>query len=114
LKHLLLSAIFILCVAEVFPHNKVLFEIGRQDDSASEFALYPDQYDSFLANFSGEKSYYVGYSSPDQQWPYAFPGPVDSWGWVSSPAFSFHLVSGGKNNPAGRLQTVLVFCGRQS
>ncbi|MDR2816952.1 MAG: hypothetical protein LBB62_09670, partial [Proteiniphilum sp.] len=80
MKQFLLSVAFILCVTEIFPHNKVLFEIGRQDNSASEFALYPDQYDSFLANFSGEKSYYVGYSSPDKQWPYAFPGPVDSWG----------------------------------
>lgn len=60
--------------------SKILFEIGQQDHSAAEFALYPNQYESFLANFGGEKSFYVGYSTADKHWPYAFPGPLDGWG----------------------------------
>ncbi|MDR2764701.1 MAG: GH92 family glycosyl hydrolase [Tannerella sp.] len=64
----------------VFSRNKILFETGKYDGSASEFALSPDRYDAFLATFGGEKSYYVGYSSPDKHWPYALPGPLDRWG----------------------------------
>lgn len=62
------------------PQSKVLFEIGQQDQSAAEFALYPNQYDRFLANFGGVKSFYVGYSTAEKHWPYAFPGPLDDWG----------------------------------
>ena len=58
---------------------ETLFEIGSRDHSAAEFALYPNQYKSFLAHFSGEKSYYVGYSTPERHWPYLLPGPLDSW-----------------------------------
>lgn len=62
------------------PQSKVLFQIGQQDQSATEFALYPNQYDSFLASFGGVKSFYVGYSTVGKHWPYAFPGPLDDWG----------------------------------
>lgn len=76
----LLCLLFAGTVTELFSQNKILFEIGSQDGSASEFALYPDRYDAFLATFGGEKSYYVGYSSPGKHWPYALPGPLDNWG----------------------------------
>lgn len=59
--------------------ERLLFEIGKRDHSAAEFALSPDGYSSFLAQFGGEKSYYVGYSSPDKHWPYILPGPLDGW-----------------------------------
>ena len=62
------------------PERKCLFEIGKQDGSASEYALYPNRYESFLASFGGEKSFYVGYSTTDKHWPYVQPGPLDSWG----------------------------------
>lgn len=60
--------------------QKVLFEIGKQDNSAAEFALYPDRYEAFLAKFSGVKPFYVGYSTAERHWPYALPGPLDGWG----------------------------------
>lgn len=63
----------------LFSQNKILFEVGHKDGKAAEFALSPDQYDSFLAGFGGEKSYYVGYSNPGKHWPYVLPGPLDSW-----------------------------------
>ncbi len=65
--------------SEMTSKDKILFEIGTKDGKASEFALFPDQYESFLTNFSGEKSYYVGYSTPEKHWPYVLPGPLDSW-----------------------------------
>lgn len=57
----------------------VVFKIGKEDGSASEFSLYPAGYEGFLAKFSGLKTYYVGYSSPENDWPYVLPGPLDSW-----------------------------------
>lgn len=59
--------------------NRLLFEIGDYDHSTSEFALFPNQYDRFLANFGGEKDFYVGYSFPQKHWPYVLPGPLDGW-----------------------------------
>ena len=78
MKHLFFL-LFILLSSGTYAGNKVLFEIGKQDNSAAEFALYPDNYNSFLANFGGEKSFYVGYSSAGKHWPYVLPGPLDSW-----------------------------------
>lgn len=62
-----------------FSENKILFSIGKKDHSASEFALYPNSFNRFLANFGGEKSFYVGYSTAEKHWPYVLPGPLDSW-----------------------------------
>ena len=72
MKHLFFL-LFILLSSGTYAGNKVLFEIGKQDNSAAEFALYPDNYNSFLANFGGEKSFYVGYSSAGEHWPYVLP-----------------------------------------
>lgn len=79
MKHLLLLLFLFLSSSGLSAGNKVLFEIGQQDNSAAEFALYPDNYNSFLANFGGEKSFYVGYSTADKHWPYVLPGPLDNW-----------------------------------
>ena len=86
MKHLFFL-LFILLSSGTYAGNKVLFEIGKQDNSAAEFALYPDNYNSFLANFGGEKSFYVGYSSAGKHWPYVLPGPLDI-GPVFIPAIS--------------------------
>lgn len=79
MKHLFLFLFLFLFSFGAYGGNKVLFEIGKQDNSAAEFALYPDSYNSFLSNFGGEKSFYVGYSTADKHWPYVLPGPLDSW-----------------------------------
>lgn len=46
MKHLFFL-LFILLSSGTYAGNKVLFEIGKQDNSAAEFALYPDNYNSF-------------------------------------------------------------------
>ena len=79
MKSIYLIFILIFCSLKLFATDKVLFEIGRQDNSAAEFALYPDNYKSFLANFGGEKSFYVGYSTPEKHWSYVLSGPLDGW-----------------------------------
>lgn len=59
--------------------DKILFEVGKQDQSAAEFSLYPNQYESFLAHHGGEKAYYVGYATEHKHWSYVLPGPLDGW-----------------------------------
>lgn len=59
--------------------NKILFEIGKKDGKSVEFALAPSDYKTYLSEFSGEKEYVVGYSTPDKHWSYVLPGPLDSW-----------------------------------
>lgn len=99
-KHLVGCLIASFTLSGLHAADKTLFEIGRQDNSAAEFALYPDQYNRFLARFSGEKTYYVGYSTEAKHWPYALPGPLDGWGgggyWAGFhprhfPSLYFHL-----------------------
>lgn len=60
--------------------ENVVFEIGTKDGKASEFDLYPDQYGKFLMSYGGVKAYSVGYSEAGSSWPYALPGPLDTWG----------------------------------
>lgn len=60
--------------------SNVLFEIGKKDGSASDFALYPDKYKNFLVDYSGVKHFAVGYSESLRNWPYVLPGPKDNWG----------------------------------
>lgn len=79
MRSIMVCLLFWGSILVIFSQNKVLFEVGQKDGKATEFALSPNQYDSFLAGFGGEKSYYVGYSTPGKHWPYVLPGPLDSW-----------------------------------
>lgn len=74
--------LFLFCIPFISYNasSKVLFEIGESDNSCLEFALSPDKYAEFLAPFTGKKcTYMVGYSTPEKDWPYVLPGPLDSW-----------------------------------
>lgn len=79
MKKQLLIFLCLCCICPLYSHSKVLFEIGKQDGKASEFALSPGDYKNFLAGFGGEKSYYVGYTTASKHWPYVLPGPLDDW-----------------------------------
>ncbi len=70
------------------PDNKILWQIGENDNSAAEFALAPNGYARFLEkDFGWEDKYYViGFSSEKEDWPYVLPGPVDLWGGTSGTA----------------------------
>lgn len=60
---------------------KEVWSIGQKDSNANEFALAPDKYRHFLKNDFGweNKSYIVGFSSPEKDFPYILPGPADQW-----------------------------------
>lgn len=100
--------------------RKILFEIGQQDHSSAEFALYPNDYPQFLAGFGGEKSFYVGHSTAGKHWPYVLPGPLDSWAgggyWAGYhprhfPSIYFNIE---QYNPSGKSLLTLFFTGAES
>ncbi|MCB1125897.1 MAG: hypothetical protein KDM81_05335, partial [Verrucomicrobiae bacterium] len=57
--------------AELVP----LWSIGQVDGNNAELALAPDGY----ARFKEDPFFIVGVSDPKREWPYAQPGPSDSW-----------------------------------
>lgn len=79
MKHIYLYLLLFIGSFGLTAQNKVLFEIGRQDGKSAEFALSPSDYKTYLAQFSGEKEYTVGYSTPGKHWSYVLPGPLDGW-----------------------------------
>ena len=66
----------------------LLWQIGRADHSAAEFALGPAQFRDFLKNDFGfeDRFFIAGYSDPRQEFPYVLPGPADTWGgtWATA------------------------------
>src|SRR4028119_644835 len=69
-------------VAQKASVQKVIWQIGKADNSLAEFALAPAGYENFLAkDFGWEDNFFlVGKSEEKKDWPYALPGPEDSWG----------------------------------
>jgi predicted alpha-1,2-mannosidase len=60
--------------------NRLLWQIGEPDASSSEFALPPTNYTDFQERFgSPDHAYYIGISSPKEDWPCVLPGPLDRW-----------------------------------
>ena len=77
--------IILLCAATLFfffPKNEIIWQIGQADNSSSEFALYPDQYEQFLDHDFGweDKFFLIDHSGIKEDWPYIMPGPSDQWG----------------------------------
>ncbi|MBZ4192239.1 GH92 family glycosyl hydrolase [Niabella beijingensis] len=62
--------------------ERVIWSIGKKDNSAAEFALAPDRYADFLKEDFGweNRQFIVGRSDPRRDWPYVLPGPADGWG----------------------------------
>lgn len=79
MNRLFVVVFFVFNTALTLAQNQTVFQLGNQDGRSSEFALSSEKYEQFLAQFSGEKSFYVGYSSIEKDWPYVLPGPLDSW-----------------------------------
>lgn len=66
----------------------VVWQIGKQDDSAEEFALSRGNYEKFLDHDFGweDRFYLIGKSTPASDFPYILPGPADAWGGTSTTA----------------------------
>ncbi len=65
--------------------QKILWKIGESDNSSNEFALAPSSYDKFLENDFGweDRSFVIGHSKTNKDFPYVLPGAMDYWGGTS-------------------------------
>lgn len=63
-----------LCLVPFRQPDSTLWQIGRPDRSAAEFALAPNRY----ADYGQDPLYVVG-ASQSRDWPYVIPGPRDDW-----------------------------------
>lgn len=83
----ILSVCGLLCCS-CTPQNKVLWQIGENNNSGAEFALAPDGYSRFIErDFGWEDTYFlIGTSADNRDWPYIIPGTSDTWGgtWGTS------------------------------
>lgn len=71
-----------------------IWEIGRPDFSAREFALYPTGFNDFILGFGGYDQYYlVGRDQPKERWPYILPGLFDYWGGNTSWAWRVNFLN---------------------
>ena len=68
--------------------GKPLWSIGEADAKPDGFALAPDGFRDFIENDFGyeDKYFLIEHSVPDEDFSYALPGPVDTWGgtWPTS------------------------------
>jgi len=85
MKRILITCFFsyaIIAASFAQQKEKIIWNIGRADHSASEFALAPNGYKNFVGHDFGyeDKFYLVGFSKEKNDFPYVLPGPVDTWG----------------------------------
>lgn len=80
---------------------RLLWQIGRGDNSTSEFALGPRGWRRFAAESTGAPVFAVGHSDSKQHWPYVHPGPVDLWAGGRMHAFTI-LFGIDESSRAGR------------
>lgn len=71
LSNLVLAGVLTVRAAAVEP----LWQIGQPDGDNRDFALAPAGFDKFRE----DAAFFVGDSDGARDWPYAQPGPIDSW-----------------------------------
>jgi len=81
-RNKILLFIFSAFLMRCHPAPSRLFEIGKADGSADEFALAPNGFADFVQRDFGyeDRFFLVNYSKEKENFPYALPGPVDLWG----------------------------------
>ena len=71
-------------VSHCFSQQKetAIWNVGRADNSVSEFALAPNGFKNFVGKDFGyeDKFFLIGYSKEKTDFPYVLPGPADTWG----------------------------------
>jgi hypothetical protein len=84
-------------------NSSVLWQIGMPDGTDTEFALAPADH----RKFKEDGFFLVGESDPKRDWPYAHPGPSDTW--AGKREHTFTILFGLKAPPAnGECQLALA------
>ncbi len=80
---------------------KLLWRIGKADNSSAEFALAPKGF----AAFERDGLFVVGRSAAQRDWPYAHPGPAD--GWAGGGGHTFTILFALAKAPAGTSRLIV-------
>ena len=82
MKTSIISSLLLWCLAVAYPQDRTIWQIGNLDNDASEFALAPSGFDTFLEHDFGweDKFYALGFSKENTDFPYVLPGSMDYWG----------------------------------
>ena len=87
-KNTFLFLLFLLAITSCTQKSKVIWQIGKNDNSGDEFALSNNEYQHYIANDFGweDKYFLIGTSNEKKDWPYIIPGISDTWGgtWGTS------------------------------
>ena len=92
---------FSICAAQ----NKIVWQIGKSDNSSKEFALSNGEYNKFLEKDFGweDRFYVVGNSNEKEDFPFVLPGATDYWGGTSGLAgirpHEINILFGVKSKP---------------
>ena len=100
MKYFSFILLFQFAVWNTYSADIILFEVGKRDSSAAEFALFPDRYKSFLAAFGGEILLCRLFITGEKlalcfAWASGFLGRRGILGWLLSEAFPFLVFSVG-------------------
>jgi hypothetical protein len=99
--------LFILCVNGLGA-EKILWQIGIEDNNTTEFALGPDRSNLYSGTFPHDVLFVAGQSDTKKDWSYIQPGPADSW--AGNKSHTFTIMFGLKNVPStGECKLILDF-----
>jgi len=75
-------AILLLGSTTASAQQSTIWQIGKNDNQASDMALYPAEFKKFLENdFGYEDRYFlIGSSDAVREFPFVLPGPKNGWG----------------------------------
>jgi predicted alpha-1,2-mannosidase len=78
----------LLVISSCTPKNRIIWQIGENNNNGYEFALSDNEYERFIEkDFGWEDKYFlIGTSEDKNEWPYIIPGTSDTWGgtWGTS------------------------------
>ncbi len=84
----ILAVGLLLVLTSAKAQQSVVWQIGKNDNHATDMALYPGEFKRFLEyDFGYEDRYFlVGSSDAVKEFPYVLPGPKNSWGGTGNTA----------------------------
>ncbi|XCF05922.1 GH92 family glycosyl hydrolase [Tamlana crocina] len=77
--------LFLGCCTFLNAQQSIIWQIGKSDNSSSEFALANSEYTKFLEHDFGweDRFYLIGFSNQKTDFPFVLPGATDYWGGTS-------------------------------
>jgi hypothetical protein len=106
-KIVALVLLFCFCKNGIGAENdKILWQIGIEDNNTAEFALGPDRSNLYSGKFPHDVLFVAGQANTKKDWPYIQPGPADSW--AGNKSHTFRIIFGLKTAPLASECTLIL------